>query len=78
MNTKEADKKYLGRDGAPKELEVARSQGNYVYDSKGRKYIDFYMGWCVGNVGWGVKEILKEVKKFNGPDYVSPNYLYKP
>ncbi len=78
MNTEEKDKKYLGRGGGPKKLEVAHSQGNYVIDAKGRKYIDFYMGWCVGNVGWGVKEIIREVKKFNGPDYVSPNYLYKP
>ncbi len=59
-------------------MEVVRAQGNYVVNPSRRKYIDFYMGWCVGNVGWGVKEILREVKKFNGPDYVSPNYLYKP
>lgn len=78
MNTKDKDKKYLGRDSTPRNLEIVRSQGNYVYDAKGRKYIDFFMGWCVGNVGWSVKEITKEIKKFNGPTYVSPGYLYKP
>jgi len=78
MNTKEKDSKFLGRDGNPRNLEVVRSKGNYIYAARGRKYLDFSVGWCVGNVGWGVKEILKEVKKFIGPDYVSPGYLYKP
>ncbi len=78
MNTQDKDKKYLGRDNPPRHLEVARAQGNYVYDNKGRKYVDFFMGWCVGNVGWGVREIVNEIKKFNGPNYVSPGYLYKP
>ncbi len=78
MNTRQKDKRYLGRDADPRNLEVAHAQGNYIVDPKRRKYIDFYMGWCVGNVGWGIKEILNEIKRFNGPDYVSPTYLYKP
>jgi acetylornithine/succinyldiaminopimelate/putrescine aminotransferase len=78
MNTRDKDKRYLSRDSAPRNLEIIRSQGNYVYDAKGRKYIDFFMGWCVGNVGWGVKSITREIKRFNGPAYVSPGYLYKP
>lgn len=77
MTTREKDKKYLGRDGAPQNLEIVKSKGNYVYDQNNRKYIDFFMGWCVNPSGWGVKEILKEIKKFNGPDYVSPGYMYK-
>lgn len=78
MNISQKDKKFLGRDASPRNLELVRSEGNYVYDAKGRKYLDFIMGWCVGNVGWGVKEILQKIKKFTGPDYVSPNYLYEP
>lgn len=78
MNTQQKDKKFLGRDGEPRNMEVVCSEGNYIYDARGHKYIDFFMGWCVGNVGWGVKEILKKIKRFNGPDYVSPGYLYKP
>lgn len=78
MNTQDKDKKYLGRDSAPRNFEIIRSEGNYVYDARNRKYIDFFMGWCVGNVGWSVKEITREIKKFNGPAYVSPGYLYKP
>ena len=36
----------------PAELQVAATNGSIVTDSRGRKYIDFVMGWCVGNFGW--------------------------
>jgi acetylornithine/succinyldiaminopimelate/putrescine aminotransferase len=78
MPTKEKDKKYVGRDSEPIDLEIARSTGAFIFDSRGRKYIDFLMGWCVGNVGWGIKEIEKAVSNFKGPDYVAPGLLYKP
>lgn len=77
MNTRARDKKYLGRDSEPRDLEIVRAEGNYVYDQRGRKYIDFFMGWCVNPSGWGVTEVINEIKKFNGPDYVSPGYIYK-
>ncbi len=78
MDTRQKDKKYLGRDGSFRDVEVTKAKGSYVYDAHGKKYIDFYMGWCVGNVGWGVDEIVRQIKNFNGPDYVSPMYFYKP
>jgi len=78
MNTKQTDKKYLGRDSVLEELEITRSEGNYLFDVKGKKYIDFLMGWCVGNIGWGNKEIRKAMSRFSGPEYVNPLYLYKP
>ena len=36
------------------------------------------MGWCVGNLGWGNTEIRAAAQKFDGPDYVHPDYLYRP
>jgi hypothetical protein len=39
-------------------------------------YIDFMMGWCVGNFGWGKAVLVKEAKTFRGPDYVYPGYSY--
>lgn len=71
------DKKYLGREGNPRPIVVSRQKGPYVWDEKGKRYIDFFMGWCVGNVGWNVKEIVSRMKKYHGPTYVSPMYLYK-
>lgn len=77
MNTIQKDKKYLGRDGAPSPVVVTRTKGSYVFDEKGKRYIDFYMGWCVGNIGWSLDEVVKKVKAFSGPTYVAPTYVYK-
>ena len=32
------------------ELQVSRAIGSYVFNARGRKYIDFVSGWCVGNL----------------------------
>ena len=40
----------LARD-LPAELQIAATNGSMVTDSRGKKYIDFVMGWCVGNFG---------------------------
>ena len=41
----------LAREDPP-ELRIARSKGSYVFDTHGRKYVDFPMVWCVGNPAW--------------------------
>ena len=68
---------FLARD-EPTELEVARTEDSFVFDRKGRRYIDFMMGWCVGNFGWGNAVLVKEAKTFRGPDYIYPGYSYPP
>lgn len=77
MNIKQKDKHYLGRSGTPRPLIIGKTDGSYIYDDKGRRFIDFYMGWCVGNIGWDVKKIKDRIKQFDGPTYVSPGYFYK-
>lgn len=77
MKIADKDKQYLGRDEKPHPLIVAKTKGSYVYDESGRKYIDFFTGWCVGNIGWGISQMNDRIRKFNGPNYVSPGYLYK-
>ena len=67
----------LARD-LPAELQVAATKGSIVTDSRGRKYIDFVMGWCVGNFGWRPAVIAKAIERFKGPDYVYPGYAYAP
>jgi len=62
----------------PAELHVAATNGSIVTDSRGRKYIDFVMGWCGGNFGWRPAAIAKAVERFKGPDYVYPGYAYAP
>ena len=78
MNLHQLDKKYFGREGEPEDVIVGHSANSYLIDARGRKYIDFMMGWCVGNLGWGNTEIRAAAKKFDGPDYVHPDYLYRP
>jgi len=70
-------RKPLARD-LPAELQVAATNGSTVTDSRGRKYIDFVMEWCVGNFGWRPAALAKAVERFRGPDYVYPGYSYAP
>lgn len=68
---------HLGHSDAAA-FEVARARGSYVYDRRGRRYIDFVMGWCVGNFGWGLPELERRIARFKGPDYVFPEHSYRP
>src|SRR6187399_359518 len=77
MKKAAAEARFLAR-GEPGELQVARTEGSFVFDEKGRRYIDFMMGWCVGNFGWGNAVLVKKAKTFRGPDYVYPGYSYAP
>src|SRR4029453_3329448 len=70
-------RKPLARD-LPAELQVAATNRRILTDSRGRKYIDFVMGWCVGNFGWRPAAIAKAIDRFDGPDYVYPGYSYAP
>lgn len=71
------EKKYLAWSSEPENIEITDSLGSILKDSKGKEYIDFIMGWCVGNFGWGNTEILSAIKEFSGPDYVYPAFQYK-
>jgi 4-aminobutyrate aminotransferase-like enzyme len=77
MPTPRRTPQVLARD-LPAELQVAATNGSFVTDSRGRKYIDFVMGWCVGNFGWRPAAIAKAIERFKGPDYVYPGYAYAP
>ncbi|HTL35544.1 MAG TPA: aspartate aminotransferase family protein [Kofleriaceae bacterium] len=68
----------LGRLSVPEKLQIVSASGNHVRDARGRTFIDFQMGWCVGNLGWNPPEIVARVQRFRGPFYVSPNDLYAP
>lgn len=60
----------------PSAPEIRKTRGSFSF-SPDRKYIDFVMGWCVGNSGWGTEEIMKNLRKFDGPTYVHPHHVYK-
>ena len=68
---------HLFREAPPSSIEVVGAEGSYLIGKDGRKYLDFIMGWCVGNAGWNTKEILDALRKFKGPNYVLPGYQYE-
>ncbi len=47
-------------------------------DSISLEYIDFIMGWCVGNIGWGQEEIKRAIRNSKAPVSVLPGLVYKP
>jgi acetylornithine/N-succinyldiaminopimelate aminotransferase len=75
---KRADQRYMGRDSPPHDVQLVGARGSYVQGAGGRRYVDFMAGWCVGNLGWGVREVRARLRRFDGPDYVHPSYLYGP
>lgn len=43
--------KYLASFGAVP-IDFVKGEGAYLFDRKGKKYLDFLGGWCVSTVGW--------------------------
>jgi 4-aminobutyrate aminotransferase-like enzyme len=72
-----ATDRYLARE-EDAGLDVSRASGAHIVDTRGRRYIDFISGWCVVNLGWNHPALMKAVRRFRGPDYVYPEYGYKP
>lgn len=78
MNIKQRDRKYVGRDSKPDEFQPTRAEGSLVFAADGQSCIDFTSGWCVGNLGWGDEGIRAQLRRFQGPSYVTPSQLYAP
>ena len=70
------DHLFVGRDNNPPIVEIAKASGSTFWDSSGKKFIDFAMGWCVQNIGYNDLHIMQELSKFNGPNYVMPPYYF--
>jgi adenosylmethionine-8-amino-7-oxononanoate aminotransferase len=71
------ERRYLAHESTP-DLELASSEGSWLTDSDGKRYVDFLMGWCVGNFGWGNAVLEKPARAYRGPDYVYPGFSYPP
>ena len=61
-----------------KPLRIRDADRSYLISMKGKKYIDFSSGWCVGNLGWNHPQIEEAIRNFKGPTYVYPHFEYEP
>lgn len=68
---------FVARESKP-EFRVRRLRGDFLEDESGKRYIDFVMGWCVGNFGWYNQALRRRAARFEGPDYIYPGYGYAP
>ncbi|MGE4063671.1 MAG: aspartate aminotransferase family protein [Rhodospirillaceae bacterium] len=57
---------------------IVGTDGPYLTDARGKRYLDFRSGWNVGNFGWNNRLLAEAVRTFQGPPYVYPEHRYEP
>src|SRR5687768_13636040 len=77
LMTPQKIKRLFAEQVDPEGIRIARAEGSHVWDDRRRKYIDFVMGWGVGNLGWALPEIRDAIGRTSHPEYVYPHYDYK-
>ena len=68
--------RFLGRDTPALPVNVVGAGDSFIF-TKEKTYIDFIMGWNVGNAGWNREEINRMIRNFTGPSYVNSAYGYE-
>lgn len=65
-------------DYSSRPIEIAAGEGCYLFDKRGKKYIDFVGGWCVGTVGWQRLEMQEALRKeIDRGVYVPPIFRFQ-
>jgi acetylornithine/succinyldiaminopimelate/putrescine aminotransferase len=77
MKKRSREEQFFMSTEEPEDIQVSRTTAEFVYDHLGNQYIDFNAGWCVGNLGWGRKEIRSGINPAKTPDYIAPGYHYR-
>jgi predicted acetylornithine/succinylornithine family transaminase len=62
MNIKQIEDKYFMRTYKRSDLVVKKAKNQFIWDDKGRKYLDFFAGISVCNLGHCNAKVLKAVK----------------
>jgi adenosylmethionine-8-amino-7-oxononanoate aminotransferase len=78
MSVTTQTRKHLATGENQFDLEITGSDTFYLLVKGGKRYLDFISGWCVGNLGWGNREIRSAIRGFKGPAYVYPSFNYAP
>ena len=62
----------LAREADAKDIAIVGSKDGYLIGQRGKRFIDFTSGLCVGNFGWNDRSIRAALRNFKGPTYVYP------
>jgi len=65
-DTIELEKKYVLQTYSRPDFVLDRGEGVYLYDTAGRKYLDFVAGIAVNNLGYSHGEILRAISEQAG------------
>lgn len=76
MNTIEKEKQYIVQTYKRQNLAVAKGKGKYLYDETGRKYLDFFAGISVCNLGHCHPKVVAAIKKQAGALIHASNHYY--
>lgn len=55
-----ADAQHLADYGSAP-VDFVRGERSWIFDARGKKYLDFQTGWCVGTVGWKNPEMAEAI-----------------
>jgi adenosylmethionine-8-amino-7-oxononanoate aminotransferase len=67
----------LAREADAEGIAIVGSKDGYLIGPRGKRFIDFTSGFCVGNFGWNDRSIRAAIRNFKGPTYVCPGYHYE-
>ncbi len=76
MNITENDKQYIVQTYKRQELTVSKAKGKFVYDENGKKYLDFFSGISVCNLGHCNTRVVSAIKKQAGTLMHASNHYY--
>ena len=62
MKKQSKEERFFMSTEEPEDIQVVQTTDEFIYDHRGKRYIDFNAGWCVGNLGWRRKEIQSKNK----------------
>ena len=72
------ERKYLLQNYARYPLVLARGKGSYVFDTEGRRYLDFIAGIGVNALGHGHPRIIKVIREQAARLIHTSNLYYHP
>ncbi|OGS19712.1 MAG: acetylornithine aminotransferase, partial [Elusimicrobia bacterium RIFOXYA2_FULL_40_6] len=79
MNIADLEKEYILQTYKRQNVAFIKGKDKYLWDSNGRKYLDFFTGISVSNMGHCHKKIVAAIKKQSGKlIHVSNHYYTEP